>query len=71
MKKPALLIALGRGPKGEMDDEEEAPASESGASMAEKKALAGDVLDAVKSGDRQALADALEAFVMCCGGYED
>jgi hypothetical protein len=55
-----------------MDEEEEAPASESGASMAEKKALAGDVLDAVKSGDRQALADALEAFVMCCGGeYED
>ena len=37
MKKPALLIALGRGPKGEMDDEEEAPASESGASMAEKR----------------------------------
>lgn len=66
MKKPALLIALGRGPKGG-DDEEEAPASERGASSAEKKALAADVLDAVKSGDKQGLADALEAFVMCCG----
>lgn len=65
MKKPALLIALGRGPKGG-DDEEEAPTSESGASMEEKKALAGDVLDAVKNGDKAALADALEAFVMCC-----
>jgi hypothetical protein len=67
MKKPALLIALGRGPKGGMEDEEEAPASERGASAGEKKALAADVLDAVKSGDKQALADALEAFVMCCG----
>ena len=66
MKKPALLIALGRGPKGE-DDEEEAPASERGDYSAEKKALAADVLDAVKSGDKQGLADALEAFVMCCG----
>ncbi len=70
MKKPSLLIALGRGPKGGMD-EDEAPASERGASASEKKALAGDVLDAVKSGDRQALADALEAFVAVCGEYED
>ena len=66
MKKPAILIALGKGPKGGMEDEEEAPESERGYAE-EKKALAGDVLDAVKSGDKQALADALEAFVMCCG----
>ena len=65
MKKPALLIALGRGPKGE-EDEEEAPASERGYSPEEKKALAGDVLDAVKAGDKTALADALEAFTMAC-----
>lgn len=64
MKKPALLIALGRGPKGE-DDEEEGLSSAS--YDAEKKALAADVLDAVKAGDKQALADALEAFVMTCG----
>lgn len=63
MKKPALLIALGRGPKGE-DDEEEAPASENYAE--EKKALAADVMAAVKSNDKEALADALEAFVMAC-----
>jgi hypothetical protein len=64
MKKPALLIALGRGPKSE-DDEEEAPTSER-YSPEEKKTLAGDVMDAVKSGDKTALADALEAFVMAC-----
>lgn len=63
MKKPALLIALGRGPKGE-DDEEEAPASENYAE--EKKALAADVMAAIKSNDKDALADALEAFVMAC-----
>lgn len=63
MKKPALLIALGRGPKGE-DDEEEAPASENYAE--EKKALAADVMSAIKDGDKEALADALEAFVMAC-----
>jgi len=65
MKKPALLIALGRGPKGGMKDEEEAPESERGYAE-EKKALAADVLDAVKSGNKQDLADALEAFVMAC-----
>jgi hypothetical protein len=65
MKKPALLIALGRGPKGGMEDEEEAPESERGYAE-EKKALAADVLDAVKSGNKQDLADALEAFVMAC-----
>lgn len=64
MKKPALLIALGRGPKGGME-EEEAPESERGYAE-EKKALAADVLDAVKSGSKQDLADALEAFVMAC-----
>jgi hypothetical protein len=64
MKKPALLIALGRGPKGEMDDEEEAPASENYAE--EKKALAADVMSAIKSNDKEAFADALEAFVMAC-----
>lgn len=63
MKKPALLIALGRGPKGE-DDEEEAPASENYAE--EKKALAADVMSAIKSNDKEAFADALEAFVMAC-----
>lgn len=65
MKKPAILIALGKGPKGGMDDEEEAPESERGYAE-EKKALAGDVLDAMKSGNKQDLADALEAFVMAC-----
>jgi hypothetical protein len=65
MKKPALLIALGRGPKGGTEDEEEAPESERGYAE-EKKALAGDVLDAMKSGNKQDLADALEAFVMAC-----
>ena len=63
MKKPALLIALGRGPKGK-DDEEEAPASEDYAE--EKKALAADVMAAVRGNDKEALADALEAFVMAC-----
>lgn len=66
MKKPALLIALGRGPKGEDGEEEDAPASGRGYSPEEKKALAGDVLDAVKAGDKMALADALEAFTMAC-----
>lgn len=66
MKKPALLIALGRGPKGGDSEEEDAPASSEGYSPEEKKALAGDVLDAVKAGDKMALADALEAFVMAC-----
>lgn len=66
MKKPALLIALGRGPKGGDSEEEDAPASSEGYSPEEKKALAGDVLDAVKAGDKMALADALEAFTMAC-----
>lgn len=66
MKKPALLIALGRGPKGGDSEEEDAPASSEGYSSEEKKALAGDVLDAVKAGDKMALADALEAFTMAC-----
>jgi hypothetical protein len=65
MKKPALLIALGRGPKGG-EDGEEAPDSERAEYLEEKKALAGDVLDAVKAGDKTGLADALEAFVMAC-----
>jgi hypothetical protein len=64
MKKPALLIALGRGPKGKMDDDEEGPASEDYAE--EKKALAADVMSAIKSNDKEAFADALEAFVMAC-----
>ena len=63
MKKPAILIALGKGPKG--GEDEEAPESERGYAE-EKKALAGDVLDAMKSGNKQDLADALEAFVMAC-----
>lgn len=46
-------------------EEEEAPESERGYAE-EKKALAADVLDAVKSGNKQDLADALEAFVMAC-----
>ena len=46
MKKPALLIALGRGPKGGMDDEEEAPASKNYAK--EKNTLAADVMTAIK-----------------------
>jgi hypothetical protein len=66
MKKPALLIALGRGPKGGDSEEEDAAASSEGYSPEEKKALAGDVLDAVKAGDKMALADALEAFTMAC-----
>jgi hypothetical protein len=66
MKKPALLIALGRGPKGGDSEEEDAPSSSEGYSPEEKKALAGDVLDAVKAGDKTGLADALEAFVMAC-----
>ena len=47
-----------------MDDEEEAPASENYAE--EKKALAADVMTAIKGGNKEALADALEAFVMAC-----
>ena len=66
MKKPALLIALGRGPKGEDSEEEDPPTSERCYTPEEKKALAGDVLDAVKAGDKTGLADALEAFVMAC-----
>jgi hypothetical protein len=63
MKKPALLIALGRGPTNKMDDDEEGQASDY---AAEKKALAADVMAAIKEGNKAALADALEAFVLAC-----
>lgn len=63
MKKPSLLIALGRAPKGK-GDEEEASASEDYAD--EKKALAADVLSALRNNNKEAFADALEAFVVAC-----
>lgn len=71
-KMPEILAIIGggkrrgAGPEMEMEDEEEAPAS-SKASNEEKLGLADELLTALSKKDRQGVADALEAFVMCCG----
>ena len=65
MKTPIAALIMSASKKARGDDAASEPKEDT-------KALAGDVLSAVKSGDKAALADALEAFVHCCSmGSED
>lgn len=68
MKKPKGLALLLGEPSDEADDMEDMDDE----AMSDKAALAGDVMDAMRSKDKQAFADALEAFVGACGDdYDD
>ena len=67
----ALIIAAMGGKKPKMADDEmdmeEAPESSEGDSGEAKAAAAEEVMAAFKANDAEALADALESFIECCG----
>lgn len=73
-KKPALVFAISAGGKkpAESEPEEGAEMDEGpSAEDAAKLSAAKDLMAAIKSGDAQAVSDALEAHRECCMGDEE
>lgn len=74
MDKKALMLILG-GPKGEDDEESEGKKdSEPSIDAEAKDAAAGDLIRAIKQGDRAAFVAAMDSYLEACGhggSYED
>lgn len=69
MKGLALILGKGKPAASSSDDEEEAPESKPGSGMKSEYETA--AKDAAKSGDLEALADALMGYARCCGDSEE
>lgn len=82
-KKPAVMAIVAKLAKkpteasskmGEMASEgegEEMESEEMGGMREAKMAAADEVMSAIKSGDKEMFAGALENFMRACGGYDD
>lgn len=66
-KKPSLALVIAAGkPKGKPEGDDEAAEGEEESDDGSYAAAADELFDALKSGDREAFADALRAAVMSC-----
>jgi hypothetical protein len=68
--KGGLAILLGAGKASKMKPDDEGSSKDVSEGSDDKSEYAQGVLDAIADKDPDALAEALEAFVSCCGDEE-